>query len=46
MGKKEEIITEEDAKEFFKLVGISIALILIAAIVESTITMKIAEKLT
>ena len=45
LGKKEEIITEEDAKEFFKLVGISIALILIAAIVESTITMKIAEKL-
>ena len=45
LGKKEEIITEKDAKEFFKLVGISIALILIAAIVESTITMKIAEKL-
>ena len=45
LDKKEEMITEGDAKEFFKLVGISIALILIAAIVESTITMKIAEKL-
>jgi len=45
LGKKEEIITEEDAKEFFKLVGISIALILIAAIVEAKITLKIAEML-
>ena len=45
LGKKEEIITEEDAKEFFKLVGVSIALILIAAIVEAKITLKIAEML-
>ena len=42
LGKKEEIITEEDAKEFFKLVGVSIALILIAAIIESKITLKLA----
>lgn len=45
LGKKEEIITEEDAKEFFKLVGISIILIFIAAIIESTITLKIAGSL-
>jgi len=45
LDKKEEMITEGDAKEFFKLVGISIALILIAAIVEAKITLKIAEML-
>ncbi|MCA6213509.1 stage II sporulation protein M [Thermococcus sp. 101 C5] len=45
LGKKEEIISEEDAKEFFKLVVISIVLILIAAIIESKITLKLAEKL-
>ncbi|KPU63890.1 hypothetical protein EP1X_01480 [Thermococcus sp. EP1] len=45
LGKKEEIITEEDAKEFFKLVGISIVLIFIAAVIESTITMKIAKNI-
>ena len=45
LDKKEEIITEGDAKEFFKLVGISIALILIAAIVEAKITLKIVEML-
>jgi len=44
-GKKEEILTEEDAKEFFKLVGISIVLILIAALIESTVTIKIAERI-
>ncbi|WP_277346769.1 hypothetical protein [Thermococcus sp. 21S7] len=43
MGRKEEIITEEDAKEFFKLVFISIVLIFIAALIESTITLKIAK---
>ena len=42
LGKKKEMITEEDAKEFFKLVGVSIALILIAAIIESKITLKLA----
>jgi len=45
LGKKEEIISEEDAKEFFKLVAVSIVLIFIAALIESTITAKIAEKL-
>lgn len=45
LGKKEEIISEEDAKEFFKLVFISIVLIFIAALIESTITVKIAESL-
>ncbi|ASJ15846.1 hypothetical protein A3L04_01530 [Thermococcus chitonophagus] len=45
LGRKEEIITEEDAKEFFKLVAISIVLILIAALIESTITPKIAKSL-
>ena len=45
LGKKEEIISEEDAKEFFKLVLISIILIFIAALIESTITLKIAESL-
>ncbi|NJE26400.1 stage II sporulation protein M [Thermococcus sp. MV5] len=45
LGKKNEIISEEDAKEFFKLVGISILLIFIAAIVEAKITLKIAEML-
>jgi len=42
LGKKKEMITEEDTKEFFKLVGVSIALILIAAIIESKITLKLA----
>jgi len=45
LGRKEEIITEEDAKEFFKLVAISIVLIFIAALIESTITLKIAKSL-
>ncbi|ASJ17541.1 hypothetical protein A3L04_01550 [Thermococcus chitonophagus] len=45
LGRKEEIITGEDAKEFFKLVMISIVLIFIAAIVESTITLKMAKNL-
>ena len=42
LGKKKEMITEGDAKEFFKLVGVSIALIFIAAIIESKITLKLA----
>ncbi|ADT83567.1 hypothetical protein TERMP_00590 [Thermococcus barophilus MP] len=45
LGKKEEIISEEDAKEFFKLFLISMILIFIAALIESTITAKIAESL-
>ncbi|USS41004.1 stage II sporulation protein M [Thermococcus aggregans] len=42
LGKKEEIITEEDAKEFFKLVGISIVLILIAAVIEAKVTLQLS----
>lgn len=45
LSKKEEIISEEDAKEFFKLVAISMVLILIAALIESTVTAWIAESL-
>ena len=45
LGRKEEIITEEGAKEFFKLVAISIVLIFIAALIEAKITVKIAENL-
>jgi len=45
LGKKEEIISEKDAKEFFKLVAISIVLIFIAAVVENTVTAKIAERI-
>lgn len=45
LGKKEDIISEEDAKEFFKLVAISIVLIFIAALIESTVTAKIAERI-
>jgi len=39
------MIAEEDAKEFFKLVGLSILLIFIAAVIESKITLKLAEQL-
>lgn len=45
LDKKEEILTEEDAKEVFKPVGISIVLILIATLIESTVTIKIAERI-
>jgi len=45
LGKRGEIISEEDAKEFFKLVAVSIVLIFIAALIESTVTLKIAESL-
>jgi len=45
LGKKKEMIAEEDAKEFFKLVGLSILLIFIAAVIESKITLKLAEQL-
>ncbi|NJE61370.1 stage II sporulation protein M [Thermococcus sp. 21S7] len=45
LGRKGEIISEEDAKEFFKLVAISVIMILIAALIESTVTLKIAEGL-
>ena len=45
LGKKKEMIAEGDAKEFFKLVGLSILLIFIAAVIESKITLKLAEQL-
>jgi uncharacterized membrane protein SpoIIM required for sporulation len=43
--KKEKPITEEDIKEFLKLAGISIVLIVIAAFVEVYITPEIANYL-
>jgi uncharacterized membrane protein SpoIIM required for sporulation len=43
--KKEKPITEEDIKEFLKLAGISIILIIIAAFVEVYITPEIANYL-
>jgi uncharacterized membrane protein SpoIIM required for sporulation len=43
--KKEKPITEEDIKEFLKLAGISIILIIIAAFVEVYITPEIASYL-
>ncbi|AEF96608.1 stage II sporulation protein M [Methanotorris igneus] len=45
LDKKEKPITEEDIKEFLKLAGISIILIIIAAFVEVYITPKIANYL-
>ena len=43
--KKEKPLTEEDIKEFLKLAGISIILIIIAAFVEVYITPEIANYL-
>jgi len=43
MGKKEQPLTKEDIKEYFKLALISIILIVIAAFVEAYVTPKIAE---
>ena len=45
LDKKEKPITEEDIKEFLKLAGISIILIIIAAFVEVYITPEIANYL-
>jgi len=45
LDKKEKPITEEDIKEFLKLAGISIVLIVIAAFVEVYITPEIANYL-
>jgi len=42
-GKKEEILTKEDIKEYFTLALISIILIVIAAWIEAYITLKIAK---
>ena len=45
LDKKEKPITEEDIKEFLKLAGISIVLIVIAAFVGVYITPEIANYL-
>jgi len=42
-GKKEQILTKEDIKEYFTLALISIILIVIAAWIEANITMRIAK---
>jgi uncharacterized membrane protein SpoIIM required for sporulation len=42
-GKKEQILTKEDIKEYLTLALISIVLIVIAAWVEANITLKIAK---
>jgi len=42
-GKKEQILTKEDIKEYITLALISIILIVIAAFVEAYITPRIAE---
>lgn len=43
--KKEKPITEEDIKEFLKLAGVSIVLIIIAAFIEVYITPEVANYL-
>ncbi|HIP13407.1 MAG TPA: hypothetical protein EYG73_11910 [Arcobacter sp.] len=42
-GKKEQILTKEDIKEYLMLVLISIILILIAAWIKANVTLKIAK---
>jgi uncharacterized membrane protein SpoIIM required for sporulation len=42
-GKKEQILTKEDIKEYLTLALISIVLIVIAAWIEANITLKIAK---
>jgi len=42
-GKKEQILTKEDIKEYLTLALISIILIVIAAWIEANVTLKIAE---
>ena len=42
-GKKEQILTKEDIKEYLTLALISIILIIIAAWVEANVTLKIAK---
>ena len=43
LGRKEQILTQEDIKEYLTLALISIILIVIAAWVEANITLKIAK---
>jgi len=42
-GKKEQILTKEDIKEYLTLTLISIILIVIAAWIEANVTLKIAK---
>ncbi|WP_084063730.1 hypothetical protein [Geoglobus acetivorans] len=42
-GKKEQILTKEDIKEYLALALISITLIVIAAWIEANVTLKIAK---
>jgi len=42
-GKKEQILTKEDVKEYLTLALISIVLIVIAAWIEANVTLKIAK---
>jgi uncharacterized membrane protein SpoIIM required for sporulation len=44
-GKKEQILTRQDIKEYLTLALISIILIVIAAWVEANITLRIAESM-
>ncbi|WP_456469261.1 stage II sporulation protein M [Archaeoglobus sp.] len=43
LGRKEQILTQEDIKEYLTLASISIILIVIAAWIEANITLKIAK---
>jgi len=42
-GRKEQILTKEDIKEYLTLASISIILIVIAAWIEANVTLKIAK---
>jgi len=44
-GRREQILTKEDIKEYFTMALISIVLIIIAAWIEANITLKIAEEM-
>ena len=44
-GKKEQILTQEDIREYLTLALISIILIVIAAWIESNVTLKIAKSM-
>ena len=43
-GKKEQVLTKEDIKEYLTMALISIILIVIAAWIEANVTLKIAEE--
>jgi uncharacterized membrane protein SpoIIM required for sporulation len=44
-GKKDYILNKEEVMDFLTLIGIAILLIIIAAIIEANVTLKIAEML-